>query len=66
MCRYMIIGNMICDIIWYEMGGIGMSSSLLAVGVEMMMMSGIVVLREGVVRGHIERLEIEMWTVMEK
>ena len=55
---------MIYDMIWYEMGGIGMSSSLLAVGVEMM--SGIVVLREGVVRGHIERLEIEMWTVMEK
>ena len=45
MCRYMIIGNMKCDIILYEMGGIGMSSSLLAVGVEMMMMSGIVVLR---------------------
>ena len=41
-----------------------MGSSLLAVGVEMM--SGIVVLREGVVSGHIERLEIEMWTVMEK
>ena len=57
---------MIYDMIWYEMGGIGMTSSLLAVGVEMMMMSGIVVLREGVVRGHIERLEIEMWTVMEK
>ena len=66
MCRYMIIGNMKCDIILYEMGGIGMSSSLLAVGMEMMMMSGIVVLREGVVRGHIERLEIEMWAVMGK